>query len=817
MAPATPNQRRPCKHGARSVPEGVPPNRTPSSCQALTGRASLPLLLIAGVFVWLFADALFRGQMFAVRDAAHFYYPLFSFIQDQWAAGRVPLWNPYENLGMPLVGAATSSVFYPGKLIFFLPFPYDWAYKIYLMAHVALAAATAYRLARHWKASPAAAAVAALSYAFCGNVLFQYANVVFLVGAAWLPAAMLAADRMLTRRSIGWALAFAAVLAIIVLGGDPQTAYHAVLLAAMYAIWIWRCRRGMLAGWHALRNEGRGKVPNHALRSSGTCHPRTYHPVLLALAVLAALLLSAIQVLPSAELALRSDRTTARAVEARYDFSVGPWRLAEYLWPNVGGRQFPTHRRWFDALPAEGRAWVPSLYMGLLPLLLALSRLRFFRRGFTAKGDSPRPTFGRCPAETKIGTVPARDRWLSWTVALAVWASLGRYGGLYWLMTVLLPGYSQFRYPAKLLGVAALGLSMLAARGWDVAWRERASRLRRLVLGLGLLSLLAALAAGAVRPFWPGWLSGVEPNILFGPLDAIGAANDLLTSFVQTAVLCGAFWWLLRKAARATGSASAVQWTALLLVAIDLITANAWLVGCAPATDLRRPSSLAVATGGDEEPLRILREPVWFPPDWATSSNPARLAQCVRWDRDTLYSNFNLLDRIASAEVYGTMMLADYEALLAAPRQRPLAETVGAKYTLGPVGDAIHYNPRCRPRAWITHETEGLARGESCRIVRYEPLCVELEAELTRPGQVVLCDQFYPGWKLEVETAGQGRRNVEIERTNQVMRGCMLPAGRHRLIYRYRPASFLIGAIASALAWLVVAGVFARRVLVARP
>ena len=42
-------------------------------------------------------------------------------------------------------------------------------------------------------------------------------------------------------------------------------------------------------------------------------------------------------------------------------------------------------------------------------------------------------------------------------------------GGLYWLMTVVLPGYVYFRYPAKLLVIAALGLSMLAARGWDDA------------------------------------------------------------------------------------------------------------------------------------------------------------------------------------------------------------------------------------------------------------------------------------------------------------------------------------------------------------
>jgi hypothetical protein len=90
----------------------------------------------------------------------------------------------------------------------------------------------------------------------------------------------------------------------------------------------------------------------------------------------------------------------------------------------------------------------------------------------------------------------------------------------------------------------------------------------------------------------------------------------------------------------------------------------------------------------------------------------------------------------------------------------------------------------------------------SCRLLRYEPSRVEVEAELQRPGLVVLGDQFYPGWRLEVETAGQPTREVPILRANRVMRGAWLPAGRHRLTYRYRPASLLWGAWLSGLGWI---------------
>ena len=197
-------------------------------------------IAVAGLIVWLFGPALVGRSSFAFRDAAHFYHPLFEWTRDQWSAGRVPLWNPHESLGVPLVGENTSSVFYPGKLLFALPGDFTLLYNLYVLGHVALAAATAYALARHYRLSPMAALLAAVAYAFSGNVLFQVYNVVFLVGAAWLPLAVLAADRMLAERSAWAAVGLGGAMALMILGGDPQMAYDAGLLALLAAFFRWR-------------------------------------------------------------------------------------------------------------------------------------------------------------------------------------------------------------------------------------------------------------------------------------------------------------------------------------------------------------------------------------------------------------------------------------------------------------------------------------------------------------------------------------------------------------------------------------------------
>ena len=143
------------------------------------------LALVLGLFAWVFGAVILTERNFVYRDAGHFYYPLLQLVQSEWKAGRWPLWNPYENGGMPLLGNPDSAVLYPPRVVIFqwLPLSYGTAYKWYILSHVLLSAAAAYALSRHWKASEFAAGLAALSYAFGAAVLFQYCNLIFLVGA----------------------------------------------------------------------------------------------------------------------------------------------------------------------------------------------------------------------------------------------------------------------------------------------------------------------------------------------------------------------------------------------------------------------------------------------------------------------------------------------------------------------------------------------------------------------------------------------------------------------------------------------------------
>jgi hypothetical protein len=412
-------------------------------------------ICFAGLFLACFGQVLFRGHQFAYRDSGHFYYPLYQHVQKEWNAGRwPPLWEPEENGGMPLLGNPTAAVLYPGKIIYAL-LPYPWAARVYVIAHTALAFAAMLCLMRSWNASWTAAGISALSYAFGAPVLFQYCNIIYLVGAAWLPLGIRAVDRWLRlgeRRSL---LLLAVVLAMETLGGEPEVAYVTGLCAAGYALVLARRRmpKGKRPGsrvpivvlgivgiamWTALTLFAALYLP--AMRPEPARFPprafawmpwvpwavglawgilgvivvtrwyrrqwrwpaATMLAGLLGAAALAASL-SAVQLLPVLEFTRRSGRSAGEGTHDIYPFSLAPIRLGEFLWPNVSGTAFNRNRGWLIAIPnptLHSEVWVPSLYVGGLTLILAVGAAGF-------RGASP---------------------WRGWLTAIAVLSLLAALG-----------------------------------------------------------------------------------------------------------------------------------------------------------------------------------------------------------------------------------------------------------------------------------------------------------------------------------------------------------------------------------------------------
>lgn len=704
----------------------------------LRGLRAIGCGCLTVLLIWLFLDVLWFNHRMAFRDAAHFYGPLFRLVHTEWAAGRMPLWSPYSGIGVPLAASPTASVFYPGQLLAWLPLSPGHFEASYVLLHLLLAAGATYALARELGTSVAAGLLAGMAYTCGGSVLFQYCNVVFLVGAAWFPVALWAARRLMHRGEVKYALMLGAVMALMTLGGDPQMTYHTALFVAVYFV-----ARGV-TGSNRLASQSQelNEKPPFPFK-------RTF--ALLCLAGGTAVVLAAVQLVPAMELTRLSTRgmpehprnvyqlvgwwfdtegtiessdpgqaninalppddtqrepssSTYAALLANTDqgdahqehtylFSLGPWHLTEMCISNFAGQLFPTNQRWIRAFTPENWTWVPSLYMGLIPAVLALAcwgrgadrqmrRLRWFTLFcfLAACGEyGPGWIVRECVAlfDIRAGDLPMGDG----------------FGGVYWMLVNLLPGYETFRFPAKWLIPASLGIALLAAKGWDRCdspYWQRVGWISKTVLLISVVFGLSVLAMGIWNPHYR---PGVPVDIVFGPFDFDGAKRAFLWSCTQAVVVALFVVWMARQirwqiqdsdqvasdtvctvqhltASKKPSPSIRFATLVLFVTTIDLALAQKPLISTAPEQVWQATSPVVEAIRSDsrsntsqvELPTRIDRRSLLRTTSWSQEIDPARMVEVVERDRATLWPLYQLDVQMALVSVQGTMQLADFEA-----------------------------------------------------------------------------------------------------------------------------------------------------------
>ena len=584
--------------------------------RGLTGILILACFL--AIFLACFAKAMKPGVQFGFRDAGHFYYPLYQRVQQEWRQGRwPPLWEPEENSGMPLLGNPTAAVLYPGKLIYAV-LPYPAAARVYIMVHAVLAFAAMLMAARSWGTSWAGSGIAALAYAFGAPVLFQYCNIIYLVGAAWLPLGFMAVDRWLTRGSRWAILGLAGVLAMQMLGGDPQSAYLLGLCSVAYAAglaWHRARRRDALDAAAAVPAQRSrlwwflplvplglaawavGTVALAAIlpvyRPTGNPPPALPWMLHVPRAMLllwgrsgpllrAAMARKRLAVAPGApwcwgfvarqfwrpcfrrRSCFRFSSSPSKRCRAEgegphdiYPFSIEPFRLAELVWPNVTGTAFGRDAHWLECAPAAGHSpeglgavalpgkpGPDARRRGVLapprsgPPRLAVGDRDAQRAG--QPGPVHQPDLGRadaCP-DHRTSRFPRSVRWIptrsrrSGSIAISATVM----AALYWWMSTLMPGFRQFRFPAKLFTFTAFGIAALAGMGWDSLRNERHRGtlwLAGLILlsSLGLLSMLLTHRQAIITAL----SGGKDVASSFGPLDVQAGYAEMCWGLVHGA------------------------------------------------------------------------------------------------------------------------------------------------------------------------------------------------------------------------------------------------------------------------------------------
>jgi len=718
---------------------------------------ALLLLVLTVVFFW---PQVVQGRVLYWGDIGLYFLPMASFLRDNLRVGHLPLWNPFLLCGTPFVGNPQTWPLYPFSWLLLFVSAGRFL-SVTAAVHAWLAAwGTFVFLRRAEGLGGRASLVGAVVFGFGGLLVSkeQFPNMVQAI--AWLPLVLYGVYRLTARWRWVDAVWLGCVLGLQLLAAHAQMTLLTLYLAGAYGVRQW-VRAPVRPGF-------------------GVAAGR------LALAGAIGLGLCAGQVLPTVEL-YQSAWRQRLSFHVVNRFYLPANQLGNFVLPALHGHPF------WGSFTARGNFWETCCYVSVLGFALAAAGIAWAWRG--AK------------------YAPMRF----WTLAagVGVWMATGGWGGLYRLAYFALPGFRSFHDPARCLLWSAWCLSVLAAFGFERCQSiVPDARGKRALFGVCLLLIFGDLAwfgrtlyplaspAALARPglftpadtaefaahqarvlapdsarvwqrftghrayrqdapnYGPLWMETLTPNLpmLFSLPDAFGY-EPLARRDAQ--LVSGAATDDLRAGASARQRRVGMAWAGMLGVRTVVFFRSRPPEETLPhvRTVLSLRTLPPLGRGADSTRVFVCRNELWEP-------------------RARLTTVFTAVPTRAAAF-----------ALLSRTAQEPSG--VGLAFPTVVVGQPGF---------------PGVSGGAAAAapIVADTPDRVVVQADTAAPALLVLADTLHPGWQAFVDG-----RPVPILSADGFLRAVALPApGAHRVVFAYRPTSFLLGWYVSLLAGAVVTAFF---------
>lgn len=758
-----------------------------------------------------FLPVLTGRQVLFYFDITEINYPYRAFYASAVKDGGFPLWCPHLYCGFPLFAESQAGALYPPKLLLYPWMPAWLAFSYDTVFHILLAGVAMYVYLRR-RVGAAAALAGCAVFGYGGFLPAHVIHTSYLNSLPWIPLALLALERSWETGRPIFALGAVAALSMQILAGNMQVA---ILTFVGLSV---------LAGYWTIVAlvEGRRSA---ALNVAGT----TVGAMLLATA------LGAVQIVPALELLGESPRRGGLPYK---ELTIGSWHpelLPASLFPHAfGTRGYDTD--WLDGLYPYHEMY---LYLGIVTLLLAC-----------------------------CGAARWRNRWVFGHLVLTgvcLLLMLGRYGVLYDVFAWF-PVLRGMRMPVRASLWLGLTLGVLAACGVE-GLRDRSLRLRGPLLAFGgLIVVSLGLLAAMYRPYWIGEPGATRVTAKpENPKRERQLFEQVTRDFASAGVLVGlslgaiaGLCFLGRGASRNSRIASILVGVLPLLVLADLLWSQRDLNPTIGHEYWSRPPKLVELVRGEDERVRIHSYDQGVPGNpkvgrahndpgymldraaFETAAETVPMSVAAAWGIDNLRGHTPLrpsrIGRYLDLNQAWTLDVANVKYVASATELPP---PLGAFEKVMSRPAHVYRNPHVLPRVRLVEEVTFVADADAAfdllskrefparqrlvvedaeragqaleakpdaapgtaRIVVYEPEHVVVDVDAVRPCFLFLADSFYPEWEARVD--GQP---AAIHPAQLAFRAVALPAGSHRVEFRYRRRAFHTGLAVSLVALVVFAG-----------
>jgi hypothetical protein len=739
-----------------------------------TIQEHVPLAFVFLCTVILFGRPLLSREALYGGDFALYFYPLKEFIRDHlFKQGTLPLWNPYQFSGTPLIGNIQASLFYPLGFLFYL-MPSDQAYAFTVVMHCLLGSVFMYSFMRTASVSKGGSLLSGFVFTFSGFFMGHlYAgHLTFIQNYIWIPLVFRYLYLFVHTQRLPFALAAGLVQGIQILGGFPQISFYTILGGLGFL-----CFNGVFS----LKARYSRDVSRTALGAL--------------VVLLAGFGLAALQVAPTLEFSRLSTRGEGlNYAMATYE-SLDPKELLAFLVPDIFGSAVDqTYWKSRDVW----HFWESCGYAGILPLWLAFVRI----------GE---PSLRRLRIFFLL------------LMGAALVLALGKYNPLYhWIFR--LPGFSSFRIPAQILFLYIFGIAALSGIGLDQlqrgSWTWNRGFIPFTVLVGGILALfLLGLHVDPFRFFLNLFRGFSEGRVTHANLDGL---YERVGRSIHTAALlfCASSAFLMVSRRIPLGS-RAIPLIAFALVAVDLLPFGHQFVKTQALTTAPDKAAILSRLSGTPVQGRV----VTMDPGFRTNDGlQHRFASVLGYDPLMLkrYADYVLSSQGYPPDQHVVVLsgihdpetkllkLLNVRQVVAEGRVRSVDPGVPYAYLVHhviekPAEGILAYmkSDAYGPKDSVVFEKEDIARRppetlhkESldayCTVTAYASDRITLKTRSSSAGYLVLSEVFYPGWTAVVD----GRKG-EVLCGNYLLRVIPLEKGEHDVTLYFVSWPFRVGGLIS--------------------
>lgn len=740
--------------------------------------------LFLGIALFYFSPMLSSDNIFVERDLAAFFIPPRYLWVSLVKSFQLPLWNPFNYSGVPLLATLQPGVFYPPHLLYFL-LPFNVAWNWLIILHFFLAAVTTHTLLRYLRVSLEGAILGATTFMLSGYLISVHNLLTHLLAVAWFPLIIVYFLKYFEKSQTKYLVFTSILLTVQFFAGAPEISIMTITVLCVIAAFA-----------------------NYFLNTSPMCvlSPATRVKA-LGLTLSLFFLLSSVQLLPFLELKAHSIRTTGLSYPEAITWSFAWKDFIQFFIPDAFGYFSSTKKYW------SNQSWLLTLYWGITPFVLSVF--------YFISTDKKRVL-------------------LAALMTISLLLALGGNTPIYKLLYHM-PPFSSIRYPVKFIFLFIFLVSVTAGLGFDNIKKgilEGSPQVKRTIAVLFYSGFIFVIFWGFMSIFGDA-VSRFFESMGFVP-DAYNEARINIHNIKRFLLFSFIFCILLLVYMRVRFKKTAA-FLVILMAALDMFLANtgyytsgSWkfyidsnewgghtFFGKISANTGYERYFVTFKTLGEFNHFpydRAILAPPYAPLFGLYSFGGAEVLRIGHYEAfsDLLKDSPNIefgkrfLDVSGIRYVITASELEDRDFILL--QSIEIGNKTAHLYEYMPYPGRFLLYGRIRTAKDdkeiveklldqsidlkkelvihskdVHHLNEAEVKG-NVKLISYGANSVSLTCSTENNAFLYVSDSYYPGWKAYIDG-----KEVSIYRANLAFRVIYIPKGSHTVLFVYRPLSFYVG------------------------